>query len=423
MKKNMKKIIGVILVIGIILVVLPNLIMSAYLSNLTSKSDVSKDAASGNSVISAEVSEQIGIVGETESEVYETKSLEEEEEIKEKYLFYLAPADDELDYLYANDYEYHDLVKLCKAKDTKAYGAVLGIDKKVTISDIEAILETNNSIDQKYKDFIIQYVKDWTMLYPESDFRVLYHNLKTLKIDVVSEHEMGMETQSTDSAACYLKQENRILLLEGQDFSRESDNYIILTHELTHCARSASYETEEDGFKRRIGYYDYYLMGTYAEEGIITNIAYEMQGLGKRADFYPFQSSCYRIIMDCTGYDAEDFMNHNVNYLMTMMDEYMGDEQYAWYIVALIDSISSQKYTPYQAVDFTEYQDLCDYITRMYMKKYLLEGMTTEEAEQVFEEYCDNIMYYFDKMSRPYPITIDNFRVPFEQCMQERGIE
>ena len=81
-------------------------------------------------------------------------------------------------------------------------------------------------------------------------------------------------------------------------------------------------------------------------------------------------SSFYRVIMDCTGYSGADFMNHSVNYLIKTMDEYMGDEQYAYKIIALIDSISSWKYTPYQEVDYTDYQELCDYITRMHMKKY-----------------------------------------------------
>lgn len=420
MKKNVKKIIVVVAVIFAVLIVLPNLFMTAYLSDLTSKSNTSeKNAEDGQ--ISADDSEIIGILDETE--VSETRSSDEEAAVREEYLRTLAPADDELDFMYAHDYENHYLVKLYKAKDSKAYGEVLGIDKKITVEDIEAVLKTNDRIDDTYKAFIIQYVKDWLALYPESDFRVLYHNLKTLAIDVVSESKMNKETLSTDSAACYLKKENRILLLDGLDFSKESENYIILTHELTHCARSVSYESEEDGFKRSISYYEHYLMGTYAEEGIITNIAYELQGLGKRADFYPFQSSCYRIIMDCTGYNAEDFMNHSVNYLMTKMDEYMGDDQYAWYIVALIDAISSEKYTSYIHVDFTEYQDLCDYITKMYMKKYLPEEASIEEVEAVYEEFCDNIMYYFDKMKRPYSITEENFRTAFEACLMERGYD
>ncbi len=351
-----------------------------------------------------------------------TLSAEEVAEIHQKYIEYTAPSDDDVDFMFASDYQAYDLVKLYKAYDACAYEEVLGIDKKITVEDIEEVLKTNDKIDPEYKEFIIQYVKDWLALYPESDLRVFYHNLKTLEIRVISESEMMKETLSTDSAACYLKKENQILLLEGEDFSRESDNYIILTHELTHCARQTSYYDENENHKVA-GFYEYYLMGTYAEEGIITNIAYEMQGLGERACFYPFQSSCYRIIMDCIGYDGEDFMNHSVNYLIAKMDEYMGDDQYAYYIVALIDAQASQRYTSYQEVDFTNYQDLYDYLTEMYMKKYLSADMSMEEAEQVYEEFCANIMHNFENMKRKYDITEANFRPAFEEYVKGLGIE
>ena len=344
------------------------------------------------------------------------------EEVHKKYQEYLEPADDEVDFMFASDYEFLNLIKVYRCYDSCSYETILGIKDKVTIEDIKSVLKTNKNISQEYKDFIIQYVEDWLALYPDSDFRLFYHNLKTLQIKVCTEDEIMVTTLSTGSAACYVRDENTIYLLEGSDFSRESDNYIILTHELTHCARSAMFKNA-DGYEISVDYHEKYNMGTYAEEGIITDIVYEMQGLNKRADFYPFQSSCYRIIMDCTGYDGSDFMNHSVNYLMKKMDDYMGDEQYAYYIIALIDSISIKKYESYKTVDFTNYQDLCDYMTKMYMKKYLKADMSNAEAEQVFDDFCANIMHNFEIMNRKYDITRDNFVPAFEQCKTALGIK
>ena len=343
-------------------------------------------------------------------------------EVHKKYQEYLKPADDDVDFMFASDYAFFNLIKVYRCYDSCSYETILGIKDKVTLEDIKNVLKTNNKISQEYKDFIIQYVKDWLSLYPDSDFRLLYHNLKTLQIKVCTENEMMTTTLSTGAAACYVSAENTIYLLEGSDFSRESDNYIILTHELTHCARSAMFKNA-DGYEISVDYHEKYNMGTYAEEGIITDIVYEMQGLNKRADFYPFQSSCYRIIMDCTGYDGNDFMNHSVNYLMKVMDDYMGDEQYAYYIIALIDSISIKKYESYKTVDFTNYQDLCDYMTRMYMKKYLKADMSNKEAEKVFDDFCANIMHNFEIMNRKYDITRDNFVPAFEQCKKDLGIK
>lgn len=345
----------------------------------------------------------------------------EEDELHEKYTKYLKPADDDIDFMFATDYYDGSILNFYKATDSCAYGLLLDIDKKITVSDIEAVLKTNNKIDKKYKDFIIQYAKDWLTLYPDSDLRVFYHNLKTLEIEEASANEIYKITFSYDTAACYIPKENKIMLLDGSSFEKESDNYIILTHELTHCARQAKY-IKDDGSEITIKYYDKLEMGEYAEEGIITNIAYEMQGLNKKATFYAFQSSCYRIIMDCVGYDGEDYMNHSVNYLIKKMDEYMGDEQYAYYIVALINAQAVQRYTPYRNVDFTNYQDLYDYMTRMYMKKHLRADMTKAEAEEVFDTFCDEIMYHFDNMKTKYDITEDNFRTEFEEIIKELGI-
>ena len=367
---------------------------------------------------------------ETDSTEETTKKTEEPssessnsvtDELHEKYTRYLKSADDDIDFMFATDYNDGSMLDFYKATDSCAYGLLLDIDKKITVSDIESVLKTNNKIDKKYKDFIIQYAKDWLTLYPNSDLRVFYHNLKTLEIEEASPNDIYKITFSYDTAACYIPKENKIMLLDGTSFEKESDNYIILTHELTHCARQTKY-IKDDGSENIIKYYEKLEMGEYAEEGVITNIAYEMQGLGKKATFYAFQSSCYRIIMDCIGYDGEDYMNHSVNYLIKKMDEYMGDEQYAYYIVALIDAQAVQRYTPYRSVDFTNYQDIYDYITRMYMKKHLNANMTKAEAEEVFDTFCDEIMYHFDNMKTKYDITENNFRSEFEKILNDLGI-
>ena len=324
--------------------------------------------------------------------------------------------------MFASDYQDGSMVNFYKGTDACSYGLLLELDKKITVNDIKEVLKTNTKLEQKYKDFIIQYATDWLNLYPNSDLKVFYHNLKTLEINEVSSNEIYKITFSYDTAACYIPKENKILILDGTSFEKESDNYIILTHELTHCARQTKYIAADDS-ERIIKYYERLEMGEYAEEGVITNIAYEMQGLGKKSTFYAFQTSCYRIIMDCVGYDGEDYMNHSVNYLIKKMDEFMGDEQYAYYIIALIDSISIKKYESYKTIDFTNYQDLCDYMTKMYMKKYLNADMNSEEAAQVFNDFCDNIMHNFEIMNRKYDITRESFEPAFEQCKEELGIK
>ena len=154
----------------------------------------------------------------------------------------------------------------------------------------------------------------------------------------------------------------------------------------------------------------------------MTNISYELQGLGNRAIFYPMLASYYRIICSCIDYSGEDFFNHGVNYLIDQMDTFMGDEEYAYQVVAMIDAQMALRYTPYQSVDFHDFQPLYEYLIRMYCKKNLRADMTYEQAQEVFDAFYEDITFNFENMNRGYDITEENFMDTFEQCVRELGI-
>lgn len=342
------------------------------------------------------------------------------DEILAGYLEYLAPADDEFDYKYRSDYQFYELVKIEKTLDSSSYEQVFG-HQNVSLDQIKMALDENPNISETYKDFIYQYAKDLRNLYPNINLTVLHKNLSTLQIEELTENQMMDETLSMDSVACYLKQENRICVLPNLDLNKDSDDYIIFVHELSHAARTTQFENS-DGVKVYAKFFDYYKMGTYAEEAIITNLAYELQGLGKRAEYYPFQSSLYRIITDCINYTPEDFFDHGVTYLIEKMDNFMGDDQYAFQIVAMIDAQASLRYTPYADVDYHEFLPLYEYVAEMYFKKYITADMLYEDAVSVFEEFYTNITHQFDDMNRKYDIDESTFLPTFEEYISELGI-
>jgi len=344
------------------------------------------------------------------------------EEILEDYLEHLAPADDEYDFKYASDYQDLQLVKIYKCRDCSAYEKILGY-KDATLEQIRQAIDDNDNIAPKYKDFIYQFACDLRTLYPDCNLAVFYHNLQTLVIDEMTQAEIDLETLSTNSAACYLRYENRVCIAEGLDLSRESDDYIILVHELCHAARTLQQKKEDTGnYDIDISFWDEYKMGTYAEEGIVTNISYELQGLGNRAVFYPMLASYYRIICSCIDYSGEDFFNHGVNYLIDQMDAFMGDEEYAYRVVAMIDAQMSLRYTPYQSVDFHDFQPLYEYLIKMYCKKNLRADMNYEQAEEVFDAFYEDITFNFENMNRGYDISEETFLETFGQCVTELGI-
>ena len=343
------------------------------------------------------------------------------EETMEKYRKNLAPADDEHDFLYATDFQDLYLIKLYKCRDSSAYPHILGYGD-VTLDQIQQALDANENISPEYREFIYQFACDLRALYPECNLAVLHHNLQTLVIDELTQNQINIETLSMDSAACYLRYENRICVAEDLDLSRESDDYIILAHELCHAARSLQLRTESNTeYDIDIGFYDDYKMGTYAEEGVITNIAYELQGLGNKAIFYPVLASYYRIIGQCIDYSGEDFFNHGVNYLIRQMDAFMGDGQ-AWQIVARIDAQMALRYTPYQSVDFRDFQPVYDYLARMYFKKFIQPDMTREQAEDVFDAFYEDISFHFENLNRPYDIDRNTFIPEFDRYLAEVGI-
>lgn len=346
-----------------------------------------------------------------------------EEQIQD-YLEFLAPADDPYDYKWANDYQNYDLVKLERASDSSGYEQIFGY-ADVTLPEIKQALDSNNNISPTYKDFIYNLAKDLRTLYPNCNLAVLHHNIKTLVIDEMTQEEINKETMSTDSAACYIKAENRICVLENLDLSRSSDDYIILTHELIHAARMT--HSEINGVKTRTMFYDNYKMGSYADEAIVTNISYELQGMDQKATFYPMISSYYRIIVEClidAGlYSYEDYFNHGVNYLIQQMDLYMEDNNYAYEIVARIDAQASLRYTPHMGVDYYDFQPVYDYVADFYFKSHLHEGMSYAEAKQVFEDFYENITFNFENMNRGYDIDENSFMPTFESYLENLNIE
>ncbi len=332
-----------------------------------------------------------------------------------------AAPDDDWDHRYASDYVYHELTHLMYVRDAKAYGAVFE-EEMVTAEDIRQICQANEEISQTYKEFIYEYACRWLQLYPQSDLRNLYHNLKTLRIVEASEGQLSDITLTADAPACYVKKENTIYVKAGTDYSVGTTGYIILTHELTHAARSASY-TDEDGVDIRIAFYPEYEYGCYVEEALITLFAYEMQGMGDEGNrFYMLPYNYFKIILDCTGYTGTDYMNHSINGLAATMDTYMEEEGNAMYMLLYFNGEAIKHYEPYASVDYgqEEYDRFHDYMVRMYLKKYLDPSMTEQEAEAVYQQFLDVVLANFELASSEQAVSEADFRPAFEAYLAER---
>lgn len=400
-------------------------------SNNHSSNSSHKDSSNDNEVIFEDDDVVVTITDNedknAEEETYEldaSSGAVNNDELNQKYLDLLALADDELDYKWANDYENYSMAHLTKACDSKAYEEIFGFSKP-TEAQLDAAVMANSDIPAKYKEFVINYIHEWMSMYPDSDMSVFYHNLKTLKIIEADNDGIMWAAVSTTAIACYRPTDNAIYINENSDCTNKtSDDYIVLSHELTHAARMARYQ--ENGNTYVIKFYDETEFGSYIDEALDTHFMYELQGLNKKSTHYTLASSYIRIILDCLGdsYTGSDYMNHSVNYLAEKMDEFMGDEEYAYHIIALIESEMTAHYTPYITTDYDNFDEVFDYLTRMYMKKHLNSSMSYSEAKEVFDAYWDEVTNNFENLEEGYDeVTQDKFLPTFEECCEQLGIE
>lgn len=360
----------------------------------------------------------------------EQNSLPKFEYDQSKYTYLLAAADDTNDFQYATDYRGYSRMTL--VSDSSAYQDVLGFSKP-TYSDIERAIDANSNINSEYKQALKTYVSDWLTMWPESDLSVFLINVKTLNIQECTPAEIAQLGLSSAAVACYQNSSNTIYVQEGiNPNDRTSNDYIVLFHELTHVA--TTYKKDYNGEKIRIGTYSSenpVEAGIFYEEAVITNLIYQLRANNVNTDdksiYYTVPCSYYRVIMDCVGYDGEDLMNHSLTYLVDKMGSYMDDredsKEYAYYILTMIGYNYKLHSNTFVSVDVESFDPLYEYITNMYMKKYLKPGMSAEEAEEVFTNFTNEMSWNIENLTVEYDEqNADTFRPYFESYCEDLGI-
>lgn len=386
------------------------------------------DADTGSDDSYAGDSETDGGYSETETEETNTVAQEQEEiqKFHERQAEGYAPANDDVDFRYASDYAGYTTIDFYCLRDACGYDVIYG-EEKVTVEDIREVCGSNPNISSYYKDFIVEYARRWLELYPETDFRNFYHNLKTLQIHESTEGGISQTTLSSDAAACYIRAENAIYVLEGTDFSVGTNGYIILTHELTHAARGSSYTTA-DGTKVSVWFTGEDTFGTYLEEAVITYFAYRMQGYGQEDNiFYRSIYNYAEIICQCIEYDGADYMNHSIYYLMDCIADKLGSREAARDMIATIDGEAIARYESYrdhvyQGEQYIE--TLHQNFMKLYLNEYFVDGMTREEAEGVYETFFAEMTHNFELVTKnPIPIHEEAYRTAFEEYIAGRIAE
>lgn len=242
-----------------------------------------------------------------------------------------------------------------------------------------------------------------------------------MRIIETTADEIMMASAAVDAVAVYLRSENLIYVQEGTDFTKGTDGYIVLTHELTHAARSTNF-VNEAGDTVQTSFSETYDFGMYIEEAMLMRCAYALQGYEVPNRFYVRVSNYYRMMLDCIDYDGADFMNHGINYLAKVLDDYMGEEGFGRKVIMIQCAEAALHYESYRDIPFTEadFDEMHADMVRIYMKKYLTSEMSLAEAETVFQNFMELMLMNF----RPDETQLEesDFRPAFENCCKELGI-
>lgn len=287
-------------------------------------------------------------------------------------------------------------------------------EEEVSIDDLYKIVDSSRKIPKHLKDFVKDFIGRMSEYYPDLDFRVFKHNLKKLTIQEKSQDEIEM---SSLGLAYYDHEENLLVISETADVYNNPRAKIIFAHELGHLFNNA--ELEKDGFHIKIQFNDAG-KGKYIKEAIdviFTSNPYlndqgvaELESLG-----YSIITNNIRVILDSLpDYNLSDSVSNNIYYLENKMDKFMSDELNASRIIELLDLQWIEYSSGEIEVDSSDYDDLYEYLSKMYIKAHVTQDMAYDDI--ILEKEKLEYMLTLDVIDDEY-VNIDKVEEVFENYM------
>lgn len=246
---------------------------------------------------------------------------------------------------------------------------------------IEAV-NINPSIHGEFKEILYEYCEALTSKYPNIDLRVFYNNLKTLKVEELSEEEIYDKMGYSDCYGYYVRNSNEIYVLENMDYKNNPWAHQVIYHEITHSLRIGNYEI--DGKKVKVLPEGPNFNNEITSEALTSLFAVSLFDYEEDDIAYQLQSNYYSIMLECMdNYDLSDYADHSLSYFVDKLDEYNKDDDFAGIILELIYDQYKEHHSSLIEVDQSEYYPIYDYICDMYYRRYITDDMTYDEATSV----------------------------------------
>lgn len=277
-------------------------------------------------------------------------------------------------------------------------------------------IERSSDIPSKFKDFFTDFVRRMDAKYPGMNYICLYENLKTLKVEELSQMKYFMKSMSLDSLGCYRLDENTIYIPEGTSYVEGEFGFQVLVHEFCHAARN-SYMYGKSPTNKIMPYVDY--KNSLVCECLNSEFSCSLLSYYEWDIAYQSASNMLRIMLECCDdYTIKDYFEHNEKYFFKKLDEATGYTNYAetmWKIIELRRSSQSK-----DEIDIPEeeFYPLYDYLCEMYFSKYLKPGMTRSEAEKVRDDFIYKVNYDVPEENQ---MQLDYINQYFENKLKELG--
>lgn len=311
-----------------------------------------------------------------------------------------------------------------RLNNNQIFDEVFGRDN-LTLDELYDVIDKNKSITKEYNAFFKQYFKELTEYYPGLELRVFAYNLKDVKMEFMDEYDIHDKIGPSGSAM-YDYDNNIIILQKDLDYQNNMWDLICLRHEIAHMRNHFKLEKGDYTYSYRF----WIFWGAEGSVGAMTDEALtvlfstepylsDYKEAGQLNMGYPLLSNELRVILDAIDYSPMDSVSHNLYYLEDRMNDVMGDDE-AHDIIKIIDRQQSENVDQKILQDDPEYNQLYTYITKLYLKKYVKEGMDYNGIMDLEEALKRELLIAVHNPEYVYTSVIDDV------CMQycaENGIE
>ncbi len=290
---------------------------------------------------------------------------------------------------------------------------------KVGAKELHEAIDKNSKITTGYKDLFHEFVDNFCEKQPNAETRVLYENLKTIEVVECDKMELALATYSIDAYGCYRRNENKIYVLEGNDYKKGTWEYQVIYHELCHAARTLRRDSKDEILTIQCEGENF--STTSSSEALNSLFTISLFDYEEKDIAYQLQSNYLKVMIEnMENYDIVDYMNHSSSYFVKKLDEWNNDNNYAKSILELIEMQYNDFHNDDIELPQEQYYPIYDYISNMFLRKHVTPEMSYDEAKNQINMLLEQIQF---DVPEEYNIDTNHFYEYLDEYCNELGIE